>query len=290
MTRGRLAGIVAAVVAAAVAGVVVAGRGTGSPVAAAATKSANAGGAHLALSVDVQSPKLAGGKELHVTGSGVVDQSSADVTVDLGSLLGAVKAPANAPSSIHAILVRQSGDELAFVHLTPMPALTGGKGWVELDLSKLASAHGVDLGGLAAGSSAMTPSQVLDLLRSSGAGVTNLGSATVAGASTTHYRVLVDLAELAKAAGIPQTTAGRLGKGPAATTKVPVNVWIGTDGLVHRVQAAYTLHHNGSSAHAAFTLTLSDYGTSVSISPPASSDVFDVTSFLTQSGGIRPFS
>jgi hypothetical protein len=290
MSRGRLAGIVAAVLVATVAGVIVAGRGTGSPVAAAATKSTNAGGAHIALSVVVQSPKLAGGKELHVTGSGVVDRSSADVKIDLGSLLGAVNAPAGAPSSIHAIVLRQGGNELAYVHLTPMPSLMGGKSWVKLDLSSLASAHGLDLGGLASGGSVMTPSQVLDLLRNAGATVTDLGSDSVAGASTTHYRVLVDPANLAKAGGIPQATIDKFATGAAATAKVPVNVWIGTDGLVHRVQAAYTLRHNGSSAHLGFTLTLSDYGANVSVSAPPSSDVFDATGFLTHLGGVRPFS
>jgi hypothetical protein len=286
MRRGRIGSALAVVVLAGVAATAsgCGGAATLDPVAAAATKTQQAGAAHVAMSFLVQSPQLAGGNALRVTGSGVVDKSSADVTVDLGSVLGAVNAPASAPSSIHAIVLRQNGDELAFVHLTPMPSLTGGKGWVEVDLSKLASAHGLDLGGLAAGGAAMTPSQVLDLLRGAGATVTDLGSATVAGASTTHYRVLVDLAEVAKAAGIPQATIDTFANGRAATTKVPVNVWIGTDGLVHRVQVAYTLRHNGSSAHAAFTITLSAYGTNVSISPPPSSDVFDVTGFLTQLG------
>ena len=284
MTRGRLAGVVVAVAAAIVAGVAVSGRGTGSPVAAAATKSADASTAHIALSLAVQSPKLAAGKELHVSGSGVVDGASADVTVRLGSLLGAVQAPADAPSSVRAIVLQQGSDDLAFLHLTPMPALAGGKSWVEVDLSKLASAHGLDLGELVAGGNAVMPAQMLDLLRKAGATVTDLGPATVGGTSTTRYRVLLDLAEVAKAAGLPSALVNELGT--QATRQVPVNVWIGTDGLVHRVRVAYTIEQT----HASFTATLRGYGANVSISAPPSADVLDATGLLTSLGGIRPLS
>jgi len=275
MTRGRLAGAIAAAVVAAVVGVVLAGRGGGSPVAAAATKTGQTS-AHLTFSLTAQGPKL--GHTLQVSGSGAVDENGADITVNDSG------APAAFPSSFHAIVLQQGGHELAFVHATPMPAFVG-KDWVEVDLSKLASSHGIDLGALAAGGSATTPAQLLDLLRGAGATVTDLGPATVGTTSTTHYRVLVDAAEIAKVADLPSSLVDELGKQAAKT--VPVDVWIGTDGLVHRV--ALDLRHGA--AHAAFTATLSDYGTAVSISPPPSSDVLDVTSFLTGlGGGMRPFS
>lgn len=275
MTRGRLAGVVVAVAIAAVLGVLVASRGAGSPVAAAATKTSEQS-AHLTFSLSFQGPKLAG--PVQVSGSGTVDGTSADITVqDSG-------APAAVPTALHAILVRQSGDELAFVHLTPMPSFAGGKRWVEVDLSKLASSHGLDLGSLAAGASAMTPAQVLDLLRGAGATVTSLGSATVDGASTTHYRVLVDADEIAKVAGLPARLTDHLGR--HGTKQLPVDVWIGTDGLVHRV----ALDLRGRARALSFTATLGDYGADASIAPPPSSDVLDVTSFLTGASGMQPLS
>ena len=260
MTRGRVVGIVVVAVVAAVLGFVFAGRGAGSPVAAAATKTA-ATSAHLDFSLTLGGPKL-GGKTVDVSGSGAVDGQSADVTItDSG-------APAAVPTSIHALLLQQSGHELAFVHATPMPSLAGGKDWIEVDLTALASSHGLDLGSLGAGISGETPAQILDLLRGAGASVTNLGAATVGGVSTTHYRVSVDAAELVKAAGLPFSPQGK-----RATKTLPVDVWIGTaDGLVHQVSLMLK--------HAAFSATLSDYGTSVSVSAPPSSDVLDVTSLL----------
>lgn len=278
MTRGRLAGVFAAVVVAATLGVVLAGRGAGSPVAAAATKTSETS-AHLAFTLTVDGPKLA--HAIQVSGSGGLDGPSADVTIqDSG-------APAGFPTSIHAIALQQGGDELAFVRVTPAPSFFAGKDWVEVDLSKLASAHGLDLGSLGASGSAETPAQVLDLLRSAGATVTDLGPDTIDGAATTHYRVLVDAAEIAKVAGLPSSIAGNLGR--HGTTTVPVGVWIGSaDGLVRQV--AVDLHHGAG--HASFTATLSDYGTSVSVSAPPSSDVFDVTGFLSGASGSRmqPFS
>lgn len=255
-------------------GVLLAGRGAGSPVAAAATKSANAGGAHVSFSLVLHRPRL--DRVVRVSGSGVVDGPNADITMsDTG-------APAAFPSSLHALLVRQNGHELAFVHATPMPAFVNGKGWIEVDLTQLAGSHGVDLGKLAAGASGETPTQILGLLRGAGATVTDLGPDTVAGVSTRHYRVLVDAAELAQVAGIPLVPQGRAVN--PALKQVPVNVWIGTkDGLVHRV--ALVLRHG----RVALSATLSDYGSTVSVAAPAGSDVLNVTGFLTGAGGIRPF-
>src|SRR5579884_897278 len=267
MTRGRIAGILAAVVVAAALGVVLGFRGSGSPVANAATKT-SATSAHLSFSLTLRAPRLA--NPIRVDGSGTVDGPSADITIEDSG------APAAVPSSFHALLLQQSGHELAFVHATPMPSFVGGKDWIEVDLTELASGHGIDLGSLLGGSSE-TPAQIMDLLRGAGATVTDLGPATVGGASTTHYRVVVDAAEVAGIAGIPLPKAAK-----HATKTLPVNVWIGSaDGLVHRVAVA--LKHGARSA--SFNATLSDYGTTLTVTPPASSDVLDVTSFLTGFGG-----
>jgi len=263
MTRGRLAAALVAVAVAAVLGVLVAARGGASPVSAAAAKTSRAS-AHLVFSLALRGPR----GTVQASGSGVIEGPNADLTVrDSG-------APAGFPSALHAILVRQGKDELAFVHATPMPAFTGGKDWIELDLSQLASAHGIDLGGLAAADSTLTPARVLDLLRQAGASVENLGSATVGGAETTHYRVRVDLAELAKAAGFAAPITGRLG--PRASQAVPVDVWIGRDGLLHRVSLDV---HRGA-REASFEATLAPSTSGVAITAPPSSDVLDATSLL----------
>ena len=263
MTRGRLLGALAAVAIAATLGVLVAGRGGASPVSAAAAKTSGAS-ARLVFTLTLRGP----GGTVRVDGSGVVEGANADLSVRASG------APAAFPTALHALLVRQGGHELAFVHATPMPAFTGGKRWVEVDLSQLASSHGIDLGTLAAAGSALTPARVLDLLRQAGASVENLGSATVGGAETTHYRVGVDLAELAQAAGLPQLLSGRLGR--LAAQQVPVDVWIGTDGLLHRI----SLDVRHGSRDASFEATLARSTSAVAITAPPSSDVLDATTLL----------
>src|SRR5579875_3123315 len=175
------------------------------------------------------------GGTVRVDGSGVVEGANADLSVRASG------APAAFPTALHALLVRQGGH---------------------------------DLGTLAAAGSALTPARVLDLLRQAGASVENLGSATVGGAETTHYRVGVDLAELAQAAGLPQLLSGRLGR--LAAQQVPVDVWIGTDGLLHRI----SLDVRHGSRDASFEATLARSTSAVAITAPPSSDVLDATTLL----------
>ena len=57
------------------------------PVAAAATKTENAGGAKLALSIAITDPSAA---TVTMTGQGVFDQSAGDLTIGLSTLLGSL--------------------------------------------------------------------------------------------------------------------------------------------------------------------------------------------------------
>ncbi|HEV3056249.1 MAG TPA: hypothetical protein VGX45_16425, partial [Solirubrobacteraceae bacterium] len=57
------------------------------PVAAAATKTENAGGAKLTMSLAVTGPS---GTTFTVTGQGVFDQSAGDITVSLSALIGSI--------------------------------------------------------------------------------------------------------------------------------------------------------------------------------------------------------
>jgi hypothetical protein len=273
--------VVVAAIVAVVASVLVVGRGSASPVASAATKTLGGGSAHVSFALVLRSPKLAAGKTLRLQGSGAVDKTGAEMSVNLASLKRDVRA-SGVPSFVHAILVSKGGDLLSFVHLTPIPSFTGGKGWIEIDLSTLASAHGVDLGALAAAGSAETPSQILDLLRTAGAAVTNLGPARVGGVPTTHYRILVDASEVGRVAGLTSALLGNRSGG--AASKVPVNVWIGrSDGLLRRVGLVL----RRGTGRASFSVSLSDDGANVSISPPPSSDVFNATGFLSGLVGLR---
>ncbi|KAA2250159.1 hypothetical protein F0L68_39130 [Solihabitans fulvus] len=148
----------------------------------------------------------------------------------------------------------------------------GGEGghWIKFDLSKLAGpGGGTDL------------SNYLDLL----AGATDssqVGSDTVRGTATTHYKVTVDpkklldqhpelkafydsLSELTKKVA-PSASAGS----DSALAPKPYDVWIDGSGLVARVQSSMkTKSEGGKDATAKVTVEYYDYGMPVQITVPS---------------------
>src|SRR5215468_49283 len=100
MSRGRWAGIAAALAIAAVT-VVTAGCGGGGsalsldPVAAAATKTQTAGAARIRFALSLSGPRTQG-KTLHIHGVGAVDGTSSKLAVSLGSVLHEVGLPPGA--------------------------------------------------------------------------------------------------------------------------------------------------------------------------------------------------
>ena len=76
--------------------------------------------------------------------------------------------------------------------------------------------------------------------------------------------------------GIPAPTVQAL-IATGASTELPIDVWIGDDdGYVHRIGIAYDATVNGEQVSAQMTMTMSDWGTDVSIDVPPDDQVFDV--------------
>jgi hypothetical protein len=183
-------------------------------------------------------------------------------------------------ASIKEIFLEQNGDYVVYVRLGQLASyLPGGGQWVKLDMSKLGKSAGVDVGKLLSGSQ-FQPTDLLAMLKSEGATIHKVGSAQVDGTSTTHYRVVVDLAKALQAKGL---TSPMLAGYASQMPKVPEDVWIGNDGLVRKVRVSYGLTQQGKHVHVGMTMNLSDYGTHVTIAAPPSGQVFDATQ-LAQSG------
>jgi hypothetical protein len=282
MLRGRKAGIAAALATAAVAAVT-AGCGGGTtnalqldPVAAAASKTQNAGAARVRFAMGLSSPQL-GGKALRIRGNGAIDGTSAQMSFKLPST-AALPGLNLKNASIKEIVLEQSGDYVIYMQLRFLASqLPGDKQWVELDLSKLGKSAGVDLGKLMSGSQ-FEPNDLLSMLEAEGAKVHELGAATVDGTATTHYRVTIDPAKALQAKGLTSP----LFQSVASQMKtIAAGVWIGKDGLVRRVRFAYSVPK--AATRLAMTMDLYDYGAHVSIAAPPSSQVFDATQ-LTQQG------
>jgi hypothetical protein len=272
--RGRWAGIAAALAIGAVALVSAGcGGGTGSalsldPVAAAATKTQQAGAARIRFVIHVTG---GAGKTFAVRGAGAIDGESSELTFN-------TTAPQLAGSPMKEISLENNGDYVVYLQPGALASqLPGGKHWVELDVSKLGKSAGLDLGKLLSGSQ-LQPSDLLSILKAAGAQVQSRGAATVDGVATTHYRVTIDTAKALQANGL---TSPLLAGAAAELPKVPVDAWIGKDGLLRRIRLAAAT----AQGRLNLTMDVSDYGTSVAISAPPRSDVFDATQLAQQGLG-----
>jgi hypothetical protein len=151
--------------------------------------------------------------------------------------------------------------------------LPGGKQWVKLDLRKAAKAANVDLSSLL--SANPTPGGALAYLQGSTA-IKKLGSATVRGVPTTHYRVVVDLKQAADRASGSDRDALEQAIKAAGTTTLPVEVWVDSRGYVRKIE--YQSQASGQSAD--LTMELHDFGSPVPITPPATNEVVDLLQAL----------
>lgn len=295
MFRGRSA-VIATVLAIAGVASVAAGCGGGStsgalqldPVAAAATKTQQAGAARMRFAMAINSPHLPG-KTIRIRGTGAIHGSNAEMSFKLGSLLKQIGLPKGLGSStpaqllnasIKEILLEQNGDYVVYMRIPFLSSqLPGGKAWLKLDLSKLGKSAGVDVGKLMSGNQ-LEPTDLLSMLKAEGAKVDKVGSASVDGVATTQYRVKINPAKALEAKGLTSPVFN----GMAAKLKaITENVWIGKDGLVRRVAVNYGV----PGARLGMTMNLFDYGSHLAIAAPPSSQVFDLTQFAKQGlGGV----
>ena len=161
----------------------------------------------------------------------------------------------------------------------PDAQLKLGKPWLRIDVAKLAKTQGLgQLGQLGT----TDPAQGLELLEAAGAPVTTLGADTVRGQAAEGYRVTVDLSRYRRLLPARQRVqADRLLKALGKTT-MPVDVWIGADGLVHRVALATPLAlPNAGKLALRTSFDIFDYGAQLDLQAPPAAQVQDATKLLT---------
>jgi hypothetical protein len=141
--------------------------------------------------------------------------------------------------------------------------LSGAREWVKLDLAALARQRGIDLSSLV--NASPTPSSVLGYLGGAGT-VEKVGSESVQGVKTTHYRVTADLQRAAaRANGNTRESIKRVIR-LSGLKQLPVDTWIDGDGYLRKVSWA---EHTSRQQAARVTMELHDFGSPVAIKPPA---------------------
>jgi len=242
------------------------------PVAQAATKSADAGGATVNMDVAYGVGKETG----RVTATGRFERDEGELTFDMSKLFTGSGAPAAAGGPMRMIYTKEDGHSVLYMSMPFLATmLPSGKTWVKADLDKLASTMGSSFGQLV-GQSSQNPSDTLAMLRSVG-DVEKVGADTLDGTDVTHYRASIDLAKAAEQKGVSKTAVERL-RQSGAPAKLPVDVWIGDDdGLPRKMTMEYSAKGAGSPVATTMTMTFSDWGSDFNVDSPPADEVFDAT-------------
>ncbi len=214
------------------------------------------GSQHVALTGAISSKSVV----FDVRGSGGYDETKKAGTMNVKLV---------SPSGSIPIQEIFSGDTIWLASSLLATALSPGKSWLELNLATDGAAPGFDFKAL----TGQTPGDALSLLTYASS-VTSLGTATVAGKTTTHYRVTVDPARVA---------AGDPNEADTHARYTDVEAWVGADGTVAQVRMVYTARLDPSQpalAHIELTMGLSDDGVAVSATPPPAAQVDSGSSSL----------
>jgi hypothetical protein len=229
------------------------------PVAQAAEVTQNSGTA----AVTFQGRVVVSGKTVPIDGQGVIDTrdgNHARMSFRLGGQRGELQ-------EIFAGKTLYLGGSLV------KRELPSGKSWAKMDLEKVAAKTGttnLDGGG---GSSA---SELLRYLRGAGS-VRKEGTEKVAGASTTHYHAVADLAKLADERGDKNFGASMRRLRTQIDGPVTLDVWIDAAHRVRQERIDYAMRSKGKRAAFTLTMQLTQFGVPIKLDTPPKDDVKDVT-------------
>jgi hypothetical protein len=235
------------------------------PVAQAASTT-NAGSFRFTLSAS-----NAGTGDLHGAGAYDADRKRLQIGFDV---------PYPTGGSMRMDVITDTSDGAVVYARFPLaPSLPSGKTWMKVDVEKLAKGSGLDLTQLLQANQG-SPAPVLDALVKTNES-TKVGRETIDGVATTHYRSAVDPREAALSQF--RGDARKQLEQALQTTHVasiPVDAWVGDDGLVRRLRLELPSDVTGRSTGGTITFTeeLSGYGDDVDVELPDESEVFDFSS------------
>jgi hypothetical protein len=203
-----------------------------------------------------------------MTGEGVFSRRQGHLTMDLGGL-----------TSLGTGQAEIVFDKL--VYYMKLPAGSGaslppGKEWFKLDFAKLGKQQGLDLSQLMQLNQS-DPSQALDFLQGASDGFEELGQEQVRGEQTTQYKGTIDLQKVAEEAPADVQAQYRELAELSGNQKVPMDVWIGDDGLVRKIAFTQAVPNGGS---VKMEEEFYDFGTDEQVEVPSDDEVVDLTALL----------
>jgi hypothetical protein len=238
-------------------------RGGKNPVAAAAEATSDASGVRIRFTGGSQ-----GSSAMSLRGTGVMNGDTDRALIQMGvtgSTAGGVES-----FTLQEIL---DGGDLYMNSPQLGSAFGGSARWLLMRSEVFGDLLQSDASG--AGMSA-SPTQQLDALKDASYQVTEVGQERLDGATTTHYRALIDVDKLT--GELKDEVSGEFGdlieKSMDQIGSATVDVWIDAAGLLRRETSSTAMGSLGS-----FTMTMdfSHYGIHPDIQPPPSQQVYDIT-------------
>jgi hypothetical protein len=199
------------------------------------------------------------------------------LSMDLSGLPDAARVGGGGSSEQHMIF-----DGLTFYMSSPALAasLPAGKRWIKIDVTELGKQAGVDFGSLIQGGS-QDPTQVLQYLKAASGDVRKVGTEKVRGTRTTHYKATIDFNKVADTLPADRRAAVRATMRElirlAGTSKAPMEVWIGDDGVLRRMTNTVTSNFDGQRTTITQRIELYDFGTKVDVKIPRASESIDAS-------------
>jgi hypothetical protein len=239
-----------------------------SAVASAGQKSSDAGSARASFTAN-----FTGATSGTMTGEGEFSNREGHLTLDMSDLGGGAFGDGTVELTFSDLVYYMKLPQGAGLPLPP------GKEWFKIDLKQLGQTQGLDLEQLAQLSQS-DPSQALDFLQGASDDFHEVGTEDVRGKPTTHYTGTVDLNKVAENAPADLAEQYKKLAELAPSPTVPMEVWIGDDGYVHKLRFEQKL-----AAGSSMTMEeeLYDWGTDVNVTVPSDDEVVDLTQFLGQS-------
>lgn len=159
--------------------------------------------------------------------------------------------------------------------------IPGVKEWIKLDLAAAAKQAGVDYSGLTS-SNQSDPSQALQLLNGANEDMRKVGSETLHGTKTSHYRGTVELKRAIAAAPKAVRSGLETLVDKLELKNLPVDVWVDDGGRMRRqrytIDTTKLLPAGASSGGGptTFTYELYDFGVNADVAVPKPDQVTDM--------------
>ncbi|HEY7630122.1 MAG TPA: hypothetical protein VH817_05455 [Thermoleophilaceae bacterium] len=264
---------------------------TDDAVAKAATATTSKHGSDIQMTITMSSAALP--QTIRMTANGVMDPVArkARINLDMSQLASAGLGSSIKPSQLQATEIL---DGTVFYMRMPLfdGKLPGDKKWMKIDIAKTGKALGLNLGSLS--QPGQDPSQQLAYLRTV-SGAKKVGTETIRGVQTTHYHGVAKLDDYPELLPENERAGARAAiqrlEKLIGSNSYPVDAWVGKDGLLRRMKFTMNMDvgQTGQSITMGIQEDLSNFGTPVDVTPPASRDVYDatkVTSNAIQSSGL----